>query len=288
MLVSAWPKEGCILVVHRNFSFAHSKAFEYAEQRLSGESTVASGETTMGNKPVGAGIKAGPVPLHRALIKAGTHPDFRYLEPGEGSERITLEPIRDLIDWVAHKPLLSDHRVAVFSAAEALNHQAANALLKTLEESSAQSTFLLLTHQPTLILATLRSRCYRVDLQTLETEEATLLAQVPLMQTDLKALCEANQDPITLAKQWTKTHTLKEILDIFWHLLAASFEFSNDRMAPSSGPYNKASRATPQHKIWYLIDKVVEAKKSLTEGAVVNDFLVLGSLWIEYTAIMGK
>ncbi len=166
--------------------------------------------------------------------------------------------------------------MAIFSAAEALNHQAANALLKTLEESSPQSTFLLLTHQPALVLATLRSRCYRIDLHSAETEEATFLAQVPLMQADLRALCEANRDPITLAKQWTKTHTLKEVLDIFWHLLAASFESA------------KVGRVMRQHEGWYLMDKVVEAKKSLTEGAVVNDFLVLGTLWIEYAAIMGK
>jgi DNA polymerase-3 subunit delta' len=106
------------------------------------------------------------------LVRRGTHPDLRVVEPvtydDEGNatrvDAITVEPIRDLIDFA----LLSSHRgrakVAVIVPAEALNGAAANALLKTLEEPPPGTYLLLVAHQPGRLPATLVSRCRRIPL----------------------------------------------------------------------------------------------------------------------------
>ena len=106
------------------------------------------------------------------LVARGTHPDLRLIEPitydDEGNatpvDAITVEPIRDLIDFA----LLSSHRgrakVAVIAPAEALNAAAANALLKTLEEPPPGTYLLLVTHQAGRLTATLVSRCRRLPL----------------------------------------------------------------------------------------------------------------------------
>jgi DNA polymerase III subunit delta' len=106
------------------------------------------------------------------LVMRGTHPDLRLIEPvtydDEGNatsvDAITVEPIRDLIDFA----LLSSHRgrakVAVIAPAEALNGAAANALLKTLEEPPPGTYLLLVTNQPGRLPATLVSRCRRLPL----------------------------------------------------------------------------------------------------------------------------
>ncbi len=106
------------------------------------------------------------------LVRRGTHPDLRTVEPvtydDDGNatpvDTITVEPIRDLIDFA----MLSSHRgrakVAVIVPAEALNGAAANALLKTLEEPPPGTYLLLVTHQPGRLAATLVSRCRRLPL----------------------------------------------------------------------------------------------------------------------------
>ncbi len=246
-----WPKTGCILLVHQALNLAKAKAFDYAEERLSTKTSA------------------------KVLMQAGTHPDFRYLEPAAGSQWITIDVIRELTEWATHKPLLSQHRVAIITAADLLNRQAGNALLKTLEESSEQTLFILLTHQPALVLPTLRSRCYRYDLHSPAQTLENMAALVPWMQTDLKTLSEARTDPVTLSRQWIAKAGLKDLLDGFWGVLVAMQQ-----------DYATRGRLIHRQNWWSLVDKVLQAKQSLTEGAVANEGLVLGSLLIEYAAIM--
>lgn len=112
---------------------------------------------------------------------AGNHPDYRETVPEASQEDgddveasdargkkksqvIRVSEVRALQDFV----MLSAHRggikVAVLNPAEALPPAAANALLKTLEEPPADTLIILLAQQPGRLLATLRSRCQRVDL----------------------------------------------------------------------------------------------------------------------------
>ena len=106
------------------------------------------------------------------LVERRSHPDLRLIEPvtydDEGNatpvDAITVEPIRDLIDFA----LLSSHRggakVAVVAPADALNAAAANALLKTLEEPPPRTYLLLVSHRPGRLPATIVSRCRRLPI----------------------------------------------------------------------------------------------------------------------------
>jgi DNA polymerase-3 subunit delta' len=106
------------------------------------------------------------------LVERRSHPDLRLIEPvvydedGNATpvDAITVEPIRDLIEFA----LLSSHRggakVAVVVPADALNAAAANALLKTLEEPPPRTYLLLVSHRPGRLPATIVSRCRRLPL----------------------------------------------------------------------------------------------------------------------------
>ena len=59
------------------------------------------------------------------------------------------------------------HRVAIIDAIDDCNPQAANALLKTLEEPPAETTFLLVSHRPGSLLPTIKSRCHALALRPL-------------------------------------------------------------------------------------------------------------------------
>lgn len=93
------------------------------------------------------------------FIKLGTHPDFIQVV-GEGSDQmITIDQIRTLNEEVFKTTYLQGVRVVIIEAAHRLNIAAANALLKTLEESPLYVVFILVTDHLYQILPTIRSRC---------------------------------------------------------------------------------------------------------------------------------
>lgn len=96
------------------------------------------------------------------LNKAHTHPDFLIVGPEDGSRAIKIDQIREIIDFVSKTAQQGGRKVVVLDPAEALNINAANALLKCLEEPSGDTTLILVSHQPSALMATIRSRCQAI------------------------------------------------------------------------------------------------------------------------------
>ena len=92
------------------------------------------------------------------LLQAGTHPDYRYVDP-EDSKLIKIEQIRDLNGWLVQTSQQGGEKVVVIYPAEKMNNQSANALLKSLEEPTPNTLFVLVSDQPSRLLPTIRSRC---------------------------------------------------------------------------------------------------------------------------------
>lgn len=100
------------------------------------------------------------------------HPDFRWLQPGQddGSpgHYILLAAVRELVAFANLTSHRGGRRVVVIEPGEAMHPNAANALLKILEEPPAGVHFLVLSHAPGRLLPTIRSRLrpYRVPSPT--------------------------------------------------------------------------------------------------------------------------
>jgi DNA polymerase III subunit delta' len=100
----------------------------------------------------------------------GNHPDFRRIEPEalwvEKPEKpsivIKVEQVRELADFLYIRSHRGRLRVALVHPAEDMNENAANALLKGLEEPPAGAVFILVSHRPAQLLPTIRSRCVAV------------------------------------------------------------------------------------------------------------------------------
>jgi DNA polymerase-3 subunit delta' len=128
-------------------------------------------------------------------FSAGSHPDFRRVEPealtrlaasAEGSDEpatvptrgakpsleIKVDQIRALDGFLNLKSHRGGPRVALIHPAEAMNPNAANALLKGLEEPPGRAMFILISHRPARLLATIRSRCVAVPVPVPSTAEA--------------------------------------------------------------------------------------------------------------------
>ena len=111
-------------------------------------------------------------------IGRGTHPDVHVLSPAGASEAIRIEAIRQLLGRIALLPFNAAFQVAIIDGAECLTEEAANSLLKALEEPPAHTRFLLTTARRSDCLPTIVSRCQLVRCRPLPTAAiARLLAE---------------------------------------------------------------------------------------------------------------
>jgi DNA polymerase-3 subunit delta' len=101
-----------------------------------------------------------------AKIARGVHPDVLVLEPGDNGS-IKIEQAREVVDRSAYRPFEGKRRVVIIDEADALMPGAQHSLLKTLEEPPSLSVFVLVTARPDVLLATVRSRCPRLDFRPL-------------------------------------------------------------------------------------------------------------------------
>ncbi|MCW2254291.1 DNA polymerase-3 subunit delta' [Providencia alcalifaciens] len=106
------------------------------------------------------------------LMLAGTHPDYHILEPEKGKTSISVESVRKLTDTLSSHAQQNGAKVVYIARTEALTDAAANALLKTLEEPTKGTYFLLRCEKRENLLATLRSRCLYTFLSPPETQTA--------------------------------------------------------------------------------------------------------------------
>ena len=112
----------------------------------------------------------------RSLVDARSHPDLfhlrRSLNPDTGRMRaeIAVDDVRDLGGFMHMTPAMGKWRVAIVDAADEMNRNSANAVLKVLEEPPPNAVLLIVAHAPGRLLPTIRSRCRRLALQPLSDE----------------------------------------------------------------------------------------------------------------------
>ncbi|MBY7141587.1 DNA polymerase III subunit delta' [Virgibacillus sp. NKC19-3] len=114
--------------------------------------------------------KTGIEPCHEChackRIASGNHPDVHWLEPD--GQSIKIEQIRDLQHEFTYSGLESNKKVYVIKGADTLTDNAANRILKFLEEPSRQTTAIMLTESSQWIIPTIKSRCQVIDLKPLD------------------------------------------------------------------------------------------------------------------------
>src|SRR5712691_10429311 len=91
-------------------------------------------------------------------IERRIHPDVHIIEVGSERKLISVEQIRDLLSSASLRPYEGRNKVYIIDPADALSPGGSNSLLKTLEEPTRDTTFILLTRSPELLLPTIRSR----------------------------------------------------------------------------------------------------------------------------------
>ncbi|MFT4939284.1 MAG: DNA polymerase-3 subunit delta' [Paraglaciecola sp.] len=174
------------------------------------------------------------------LNAAGSHPDLHIIE---SEKQIGVDQIRDAIKKLIGTSQMSGAKVLVIYAAHTMTESSANALLKTLEEPTANTFLLLISSKPERLLPTILSRCEKLLLkgpdmptyiswleeqghQNVDKDFLRLYANSPLTFLDelqeqqpftyqqflsgIEGISVNQNNPVDLALEWQE-HTIKVV-----------------------------------------------------------------------------
>ncbi len=158
-------------------------AYRFARFLLAGESESRGG--LFGEAPASLALDPDHSVFRR--VASGGHPDLRTvaraINPDTGKLRteIIVGDIRETIGFLHLTPAEGGWRVVIVDAAEEMNRNAANSLLKVLEEPPPRAVLLLVSHAPGRLLPTIRSRCRRLEVKPLPAAivDALLARRIP-------------------------------------------------------------------------------------------------------------
>jgi len=117
-------------------------------------------------------------------IAAASHPDVQLVSVAPGKKEIGIDRVRDLKRFMQLQPMRDKAKVVIIDEAHLLTISAQNALLKVLEEPPPRSFLLLVSSNPEALLATVRSRCQRLQFAPLPTET---VAEILTATSDIDA-----------------------------------------------------------------------------------------------------
>ena len=257
-----------------------------------------------------------------AWLQAGTHPDLLQLAPEEAGKAIRVDQVRSLCTELGMTSHAGGHKVAIIEPADAMNSNAANSLLKTLEEPTHNTLLILLTALPGKLPATIRSRCQQLRLvlpqrsvaqhwlessgvpadvaaRCLQMAGGAPLKALELAGSELSELREqrleelrrvfcGQLDPVLLASQWLgkqEAETLHWWLRWLRDLVSWQIGGRQPTEAGVVQKLQKISESVDSRQICALADGVNAALNSIGSG--LNRQLILEDLLISWAGIGG-
>src|SRR5438270_9920961 len=132
-------------------------------------------------------------------IDIGSHPDVTIIEATSGKGE--TEQTRDIESRFIYRPLVGSRKIVILDNADLLRQEAANALLKTIEEPPPDSLIILVSSHPESLLPTIRSRCQEIRFAPLALDqvEAAVRRQRGLPQQDIRFLAVISGGRLGLA-----------------------------------------------------------------------------------------
>ncbi|SEO52399.1 DNA polymerase III subunit delta' [Aquisalimonas asiatica] len=251
------------------------------------------------------------------LTAAGSHPDYHVLEPEEGSRVIKVDAVRELSRVLGMKSQLGGERVGIIAPAESMNTNAANSLLKTLEEPPEHTTLILVAHRPAQLPATIRSRCQVITIaapsHAVASEwlarngrgeavrllgvvgNAPLAAQAlheqggaEVLQTLLEQMCgiaEGRLSPVEVASRWGKDD-VDRVTQLLLAVIMDLVRVQSTGVEARISRLNQLPASLDSHELHGYLDEVME-QRGLTDHPL-NHQLVLERLFIRWGQVCAK
>ncbi len=266
------------------------------------------------------------------LILAEAHPDIRYytfeLNPkGVKSSVITIDQIRSLNEFVAKSSQQGGYKVAIIHPAEAMNINAANALLKSLEEPSQKTLIILVVDQPGRMLPTIRSRCQVLEfpmpnhsqsitwlkqalpkntsleelldlaagspIKAAELAETDAISQKQTMITELAQVLKREASAVSVASKWQK-YDIHTVLDwnLSWVQQLIRFSMTHDDVLVRDDRLLKMfqylSGKHAASTFYDLLGKIQSYSDLLAKKSNPNPQILIENLLISWAELMQK
>ncbi len=205
-------------------------------------------------------------------LRAGTHPDLTVLAPEETGKAIKVDQVRALCAELAMTSHAGRYKVALIAPAEAMNSNAANSLLKTLEEPTPRTLLVLLSEAPGRLLPTVRSRCRVLNFAAPPTQEAIAwLETVAEVDDPERYLALANGAPLAAAELAAsgvlteRDQRLQELIAVF-HGRADPLKIAADWQADAGTAVLPWWRQWLQMLLRYKLAQVPPAEAGARQG----------------------
>ncbi len=188
-----------------------------------------------------------------AKISAGTHPDLMVLEKNSNEEKneITVDDVRKISGFLRLTSAESGWRVVIIDSVDEMNRNAANALLKILEEPTAKSFLILISHSPGRLIPTIKSRCCMLKLNLLKEQEIIeIFAGIGADKDDFAiAVCEGSPGVALMFAQ----NNAREVYEDFLRIISAMPEPDIEKILEFA---EKASGRNEE--IWHIANYLIE------------------------------
>jgi DNA polymerase-3 subunit delta' len=127
-------------------------------------------------------------------VESGNHGDIHFIEPLPDKRDISIDQLREMQRELALRPYEAPRKACIIEPAERMSVNAANSLLKTLEEPPGNAIIFLLTENADMLLPTIRSRCQLIRFSPLSPEHVALLLERGGMEPESAALLAQMSD----------------------------------------------------------------------------------------------
>ncbi len=273
-------------------------------------------------EPSGWGVRCGK--CHGCcMMTAKSHPDFMVVEPAETGKKISVDQVRDVIKNVNETTLKGGFRVIIISPATSMNVNAANALLKTLEEPAPNTLLMLVSNAGLRLPATIISRCQQVafskphhadaiawlqkkisdekvnpqlllkladgaPLKALALLESDVISLRQGLYQDIYSLSQGQADPLQLAAKWQDGDPIN-IVDLLlsWLTDILRFKVTQDPVDLLNLDYKTEITRTGinllPNNLFVYIDYLQQARSDLMRAINLNKQLLLETLFIRWT-----
>lgn len=269
------------------------------------------GEALLCEQPESSGLPCGACRSCK-LNQAGTHPDLRTLSPLEDKKVIGIDQVREITCYLSLTAQHAGYKIVIITPAESMYVNAANSLLKTLEEPADKSLLLLVSSRASKLPATVRSRCQKITFDIppkpeainwlknklelaenyellLDLAEGAPLSAVNLatesrlderltLLNDLEMVTNGQADPVKIAANWLKLGAKETLYWVYsWLIDMVRLKVAEKPPHLSNPDIQKRltdmSSETELTQLYKRLDRVKEAMK-LTEGSVNAQLLI--------------
>lgn len=247
---------------------------------------------------------------------AGSNPDYLLIDLIEDKQQISIDQIRAMNAFLTLSRSFNTHRVVLISNAERMNKNAANSLLKSLEEPSDNSVIILLTSQASVLLPTIKSRCQILQLPTPNKQQAIewlqqetgknsqfqqeleiaqgkplaalavddeLIATRDDLLTDIVNIIHEKSSIIDIAKKWQKQDRGRLIdWQIGWISMLLSAQYKSNTKDQADEKLIQLKENILVQSLWDLYDQLLKQKKIVHTS--VNPLIFIENmltLWLQ-------